>query len=72
MALRVNLDSLIKQKEATEERKITLTEVAAETGISYLTLQKLRKPGENGCQLSTVSKLCTYFGKAVNEVVVEG
>lgn len=71
MSFKVDLDNLIKQKAAAEDRKITLQEVATETKISYLTLQKLRKPEGGGCQLSTVEKLCRYFGKTINEVVIE-
>lgn len=71
MSFKVNLDELMKQKAAAEDRKITLQEVATETKISYLTLQKLRKPDGGGCQLSTVEKLCRYFGKSINEVVVD-
>lgn len=68
---KVDLDNLIKQKATSEDRKITLQEVSTETDISYLTLQKLRKPGGGGCQLSTVEKLCKYFNKPINEVVIE-
>lgn len=71
MSFKVDLDTLMKQKAAIEDRKLTLQEVATETDISYLTLQKLRKPNGGGCQLSTVEKLCRYFAKPINEVVID-
>lgn len=69
--LRVNFNALLQEKEAAEERHIPLQEVATETGLSYLTLNKLRKPDAKGCQVSTLEVLCAYFDKPVEQVLVE-
>lgn len=68
--LRINLDQLIREKEQAENRKITMQEISTETQISYLTLNKLRKPEPHGCQISTIEALCEYFGKPVQDVLV--
>ena len=69
--LRINLDQLIKEKEQAENRRITMQEISTETKVSYLTLNKLRKPEPHGCQISPIEALCEYFGKPVQEVLVE-
>lgn len=69
--LRINLDALIKEKEEVEGRRIPMTEIAANMRVSYLTLNKLRKPEPKGCQISTIEALCEYFDKKVEDVLVE-
>lgn len=72
ITLKVNLPALIREKAETENRRITLAEIKLETGLSYLTLQKLSKgDGDQGCNKKTLEALCNYFNKPINEVLVE-
>lgn len=66
----VPLEELIRQKQEFEGLpKIKLTEIALETGISYLTLQNIKNGA--GCNLDTLHKLKDYFGCEVQDLLKE-
>lgn len=66
----INLQELIAEKSAVEcrEREIPLTEVAVETGLSYLTILKLKQDGSCWSR-KTLDRLCFYFGKEPGEIL---
>lgn len=44
------------------ERKINKAELARESGIPYTTIDGFYKKGSENAKLSTLKKLCSYFG----------
>ena len=59
--IRFRLKELIAEKEFRERRVITMTEVAAQTGINRMTLSKIAN--HPGCSTVTenLDRLCEYF-----------
>lgn len=60
--IRFRLTELIADKAFKERRVVSLTEVAAATGVHRATLSKMaNQPGANiGTEI--IDKLCAYFG----------
>ena len=56
MSLTDKLDLLMKEK------KINKAELARESGIPYTTIDGFYKKGSENAKLSTLKKLCSYFG----------
>lgn len=56
MGLTDKLDILMK------ERNINKAELARESGIPYTTIDGFYKKGSDNAKLSTLKKLCSYFG----------
>lgn len=56
MGLTDKLDLLMK------ERNINKAELARESGIPYTTIDGFYKKGTDNAKLSTLKKLCSYFG----------
>ena len=56
MGLTEKLDIMMK------ERKINKAELARESGIPYTTIDGFYKKGSENAKLSTLKKLCSYFG----------
>ena len=56
MGLTEKLDLLMK------ERQINQAELARESGIPYTTIDGFYKKGTENVKLSTLKKLCSYFG----------
>jgi DNA-binding Xre family transcriptional regulator len=59
--LRSAFDKLRRAKAARENREISLRTVAAETGLAFNTLQRVRKASLERVQAATLDKLCRYF-----------
>lgn len=68
---RIDLTSLLQEKAELEgrEKEIPLTEVSVETGLSYLTVLKLRQDGSSWSR-STLEAICNYFQKEPGEILV--
>lgn len=67
--IRVLLKQQLDKKSFTERRRITLKEVAAETGISNSTLSRIANvPGYN-TNTDTIDALCKYFGCGLEELL---
>lgn len=59
--IRVKLKQLLDDKVFTERRRITLNEVAEQTGISRASLTRIaNNPGYNS-NLEAIDALCAYF-----------
>ncbi len=67
--LRFKLKERIADKEFRERRRITLQEVAAETGITRNTLSKMINPSGASVRSEYIDRLCTYFGCRIEEFV---
>ena len=60
---------LIADKEFAEKRRITIGEVAQETGINRMTLSKLiNHPGHNTLT-DNIDSLCNYFDCEISELM---
>jgi len=59
--IRIKLKQLLDEKAFSERRRITLNDVAEETGISRPTLTRIANvPGYN-TNTDTIDSLCKYF-----------
>lgn len=56
MGLTDKLDLLMKEKN------INKAELARESGVPYTTIDGFYKKGSDNAKLSTLKKICTYFG----------
>jgi putative transcriptional regulator len=68
--IRTNLDELrLKRAKSLNERKLTLNDVARDTGISRATLQRLGAGKTGAITFETLNTLCNYFGCAVGDLL---
>ncbi len=67
--LRFRLKELIAEKEFQEGRRVTVGEIAEQTGIARNTLSRiLNQPGWNA-RTEHLDKLCAYFDCRIEELV---
>lgn len=66
--LRFKLKERIADKEFREGRRISLIEVASETGIGRITLSRMLNRG-NHVRSDTLDRLCAYFECRIEELV---
>jgi len=66
--LRFKLKERIADKEFRESRRISLIEVANETGIGRITLSRMLNRGTH-VRSDTLDRLCTYFGCRIEDLV---
>lgn len=66
--LRFKLKERIADKEFKEGRRITLTEVAEDTGIGRITLSRMLNRGAN-VRSDTLDRLCAYFDCRIEDLV---
>lgn len=66
--LRFKLKECIADKEFREKRRISLKEVAENTGIGRVTLSRMLNQGSN-VRSDTLDKLCGYFRCRIEELV---
>lgn len=72
--LRFHLKELIAEKEFRENRRITIAEVAQETGINRMTLSKIINHRGHSTVTDNLDRLCSYFGCPIEKLVthIEG
>lgn len=68
--IRVLLRQKLDDKAFAERRRITLNEVAEQTGISRQTLTRLINIPGHGVSLDVVEALCRYFGCQPGDLLV--
>lgn len=68
--IRFRLKELIADKEFKEGRRITLAEVALETGLHRATLSKLANQKGYNTTTDVLDKLCAYFSVELGELAV--
>lgn len=67
--IRVLFKQQLDKKAFAERRRITVNEVARETGISRATLSRIANvPGYN-TNTDTIDALCAYFGCGINDLL---
>ncbi len=67
--LRFHLKKLIADKEFAEKRRITVSEIAEETGINRMTLSKIINHPGHSMVTDNLDKLCTYFDCEIEDLV---
>ena len=67
--IRFRLKELLAEKEFSERKVISLTEVASVTGINRMTLSRIANhPGTN-TGTENIDKLCKYFNCEVSNLM---
>ena len=67
--LRFKIKELISKKSFNENRRITIGEVAEETGVSRVTLSKMANQRGYNTVTDNLDKLCIYFDCEISELV---
>jgi putative transcriptional regulator len=67
--IRFHLKELIADKEFAEKRRITIGEIAKETGINRMTLSKIINHPGHSTVTDNVDKLCNYFNCRVEQLI---
>jgi putative transcriptional regulator len=67
--IRFHLKELIAEKEFAEKRRITIGEIALETGINRMTLSKIINHHGHSTVTDNLDKLCNYFDCEVEQLV---
>ena len=69
--IRFRLKELIVEKEFREQRKITLIEIAEQTGVNKSSLSKMQNPANrHSTTTNAVEALCRYFDCAIGDLMV--
>ena len=67
--LRFKIKDLISKKSFDEDRRITIGEVAEETGVSRVTLSKMANQKGYNTVTDNLDKLCIYFECDISSLV---
>ena len=68
--IKYNLKELLAKKEFQEKRRIPLSNIAKEIGISRTTLSKIaNSKGDYSTKTEYIEKLCIYFDVTTNELM---
>lgn len=68
--IRFKLGEMIEKKQFAEGRRVTINEVATNTGLNRMTLSKILNQRGYGTGTETIDKLCQYFGCQVEDLMV--
>ena len=66
--IRYRVQELLADKQFAEDRVVTITELAAATGISRVTLSKMINQRGYVTGSDNLDKLCQYFGCTLDRV----
>lgn len=68
--IRFKIKELIAEKEFELRRKITLQEIAEQTGVNRTALSKMMNPAYNySTTTKAIESLCAYFDCRVEQVI---
>jgi DNA-binding Xre family transcriptional regulator len=68
--IRSRFEELRHQKEEAEGRRLSVRTIAAEVKVSNGTIQRMKKGELDRIYISTLDKLCRYFGvKQVGDLI---
>lgn len=67
--IRFKLGEMIERKQFTDGRRLTISEVAAATGLNRMTLSKILNQKGYGTGTETIDKLCAYFSCQVSDLM---
>ena len=66
--LRFKLKERVADKEFREKRRVTMLEIAADTGIGRITLSRMAGH-DASARADTLDRLCAYFGCRIEDLV---
>ncbi len=67
--VRYRLSELIAEKKFRDGKRITLEQIAKDTGVHRATLSKLINQRGTNTTVEVIAKLCTYFGVQPGDLV---
>jgi putative transcriptional regulator len=67
--IRFKLAEQIEKKQFTESRRITIQEVAEDSGVHRMTLSKMLNHKGYSTGTDVLDKLCLYFGCGIEDLV---
>ena len=67
--IRYRLNRLIEEWEYKHQRRLTLTELARETGVFRTTLSRLGGPRPVNTTVDNIDRLCAFFDCQVADVI---
>jgi DNA-binding Xre family transcriptional regulator len=67
--IRFKLGEMIEKKQFTEGRRVTISEIAAATGLNRMTLSKILNQKGYGTGTDTIDRLCEYFKCQVHDLM---
>jgi putative transcriptional regulator len=68
--IKYNVKELISKKEFDEKRRISISDIAKEVGVSRTTLSKIaNSKGNYSTKTEYIEKLCKYFGCLTDELM---
>lgn len=67
--IRFKLGEMIERKQFADGRRLTISEVAAVTGLNRMTLSKILNQKGYGTGTETIDKLCAYFSCQVSDLM---
>lgn len=67
--IRFLLKQRIADKEFRDQRRITLEEIAQQTGLGRNTLSRILNTHGHSTSTENLDKLCAYFGCKIGELV---
>lgn len=67
--LRFFLKRLIAEKELAENKRISMSDIAEETGIHISTLSRIANQKASNTSVSNLEKLCAYFNCRMEDLV---
>jgi putative transcriptional regulator len=66
--IRFRLQELLAEKQFMDGRRVTLTEVAAATGINRVTLSRMSNVRGYSTVTENLNRLCAYFGCRLDQL----
>lgn len=67
--IRFKLGEMMEKKRFTDGRRFSITDIAAETGLSRVTLSKILNQKGYGTGTDTIDRLCQFFGCRVEDLM---
>lgn len=67
--IRFKLGEMLEKQQFHEGRRITISEVAAATGLNRMTLSKLLNVRGYSTATDTIDRLCSYFNCNVSDLM---
>ena len=67
--IRFKLGEMIEKKQFAEGRRVTISEIAAPTGLNRMTLSKILNQKGYGTGTDTIDRLCEYFTCRIEDLM---
>lgn len=69
VAIKLDFQQLLLEKQAREKRKINASDLSKETGMSRYTLYRFEKGISKGIEFDTLETLCDYFNCSISDLL---